>query len=54
VNVAPSIAVVIALKPELYPALCCDLGLEDLHDILEVIAVDSHNARVIAKRRERR
>lgn len=26
------------------------LGLEDLHDILEVIAIDAHNARAMAKR----
>jgi hypothetical protein len=29
------------------------LSVEDLHDILEVKRVDAHNARVIAKARER-
>lgn len=28
------------------------LGLEDLHDIIEVIAIDSYNARILAARRE--
>lgn len=29
------------------------LGLEDLHDVLEVVRVDAHNRRVIDKARER-
>jgi hypothetical protein len=29
------------------------LGLEDLHDILEVILVDAHNRRIIEKRAKR-
>lgn len=53
-NVPQTIAVVMSLKPELYTALCTDLGLEQLYDILEVISVDANNARMLAKRRERR
>jgi hypothetical protein len=29
------------------------LGLEDLHDILEVIMIDAHNRRIIERQRER-
>lgn len=41
---------VISAKPELYPSLCTILGTEDLEDILEVIVIDAHNARVLNKR----
>lgn len=33
--------------------LSTDLGLEDLHDVLEIVRVDAHNARILAKRAER-
>jgi hypothetical protein len=52
VNVPPSIAAVIAFKPEVYPALCETLGVEHLYDVLEVISVDLHNARIMARKRE--
>lgn len=40
----------IAGRPELIVPLSTVLGLEDLHDILEVIRVDAHNRRVREKR----
>lgn len=35
-----------------YAELDSVLGLEDLHDILEIISVDAHNRRVLQKREE--
>lgn len=32
--------------------LSTTLGLEDLHDVLEVLAVDDHNARLVRKHYE--
>lgn len=32
--------------------LSSSLGLEDLHDLLEVIRIDAHNAAVIRKRED--
>jgi hypothetical protein len=28
------------------------LGLEDLEDIVEIVSIDAHNARIIAKRQK--
>lgn len=50
VNVPPTIGMAISGRPELLGPLSTVLGLEDLHDILEVIAVDAHNQRVLRKR----
>lgn len=32
--------------------LCTVYGVEDVYDLLEITAVDSHNRRVLAARRE--
>lgn len=39
--------------PELLHRLGTTLGLEDLHDLIEVHRIDSHNARVMHKALER-
>jgi len=49
VNVPPLIGQAISGDAGLLTALNTTLGLEDLHDILEVKTVDAHNARVAAK-----
>lgn len=53
-NVPPTVGAAISNDKALLGPLSSTLGLEDLHDILEVITVDSHNARIMAKARERR
>ena len=50
VNVPPTIYMAISGRPELLGPLSTVLGLEDLHDILEVLRVDAHNQRIIDKR----
>jgi hypothetical protein len=52
VNVPPLLGMVLSSCPALAGPLGTDLGLEDLHDIVEVRRVDAHNARVIRKARE--
>lgn len=54
VNVPPTIGQAISGNLALLGPLSTTLGLEDLHDILEVRRVDAHNAYVIAKARARR
>lgn len=49
-NVPPTIAAVISGHPEMMGPLGTVLGVEDLHDILEVMQVDAHNRRVWEKR----
>lgn len=54
VNVPPTIGMLISWRPELIGPLSTTLGLEDMHDLLEVRRIDLHNARVIRKWREKR
>lgn len=53
VNVPPTIGMAISGNPALLASLSTVLGLEDLHDILEVKRVDAHNARIMRKAAER-
>lgn len=53
VNVPPTIGMALSSDKSLLGPLSSTLGLEDLHDILEVISVDAHNQRVLAKARRR-
>lgn len=53
-NVPPLIARVISGRPEMLGPLNTVLGVEDLHDVLEVLAVDAHNRRVAAKMNARK
>lgn len=53
-NVPPSIGMALSANPLLIEPLSTTLGLEDLHDILEVRQVDAHNTRVIRKASEER
>lgn len=53
-NVPPTIGMVVSCGKATLAELSTTLGLEDLRDLLEIIAVDAHNARIIAKRRERK
>jgi len=52
VNVPPTIASAVASGRVTYAELATVLGVEDLHDVLEIAAVDAHNRRVMSKRRE--
>lgn len=54
VNVPPLLGMAISGQPELLAHLSTTLGLEDLHDILEVRRIDAHNARVIRKAEAKR
>lgn len=54
VNVPPSVATVMSAKPELIGPLSTVLGLEDLHDVLEVIRVDAYNRRMIRRAVEKK
>jgi hypothetical protein len=56
VNVPPSIGMVISSAPDKATALASleNMGIEDLCDILEVISVDAHNRRLLAKRNARK
>jgi hypothetical protein len=53
VNIPPTIATAISSGRATMAELATVLSLEDLHDILEVVTVDSHNRRVAAARAER-
>lgn len=52
-NVPATIGMAVSADKSLLEPLSTTLGLEDLHDILEVIAVDAHNRRVLDKRNEK-
>ena len=43
----PTIGAVISSHPEMAVHLSTVLGMEDLHDLLEVLSVDAHNRRVM-------
>jgi hypothetical protein len=51
-NLSPKIGAVLSRDLRLIEPLSTTLGLEDLEDMLEVIKIDAHNARVIAKERK--
>lgn len=51
-NISPLIGMAISSDPALLGPLSSTLGLEDLHDIVEVMRVDAHNRRIIQKARE--
>lgn len=53
-NVPPSIGMAQSVRAASWEALGSTLGLEDLHDLLEVARVDAHNARVIDDERCKR
>lgn len=53
VNVPATVGMAISGDAALLGPLSTVLGLEDLHDILEVKRVDAHNARMIRKAQER-
>ena len=42
----------ISRTPEMLTHLSSELGLEDLHDLLEVMRVDAHNAKILDKARK--
>ena len=48
-NVPPTIGAALSADKSLLGPLSTVLGLEDLHDLLEVIAVDAFNQRQLAK-----
>lgn len=51
-NVPPTIGAAISSGKASLAELNTVLSVEDLHDILEVVTIDAHNARVAAKLRE--
>jgi len=50
-NVPPNIAAVLIRRPEMLHGLQTIYGTEDLYNLLEVMAVDAHNQRLIAQRK---
>ncbi|PRE83792.1 transcription elongation factor GreA [Burkholderia gladioli] len=50
-NVPRAIGAVVSRRLATLAELQTNLGQTDLHDLLEIIAVDSHNERVAAERR---
>lgn len=48
-NVPATIGMVLSRNPVLIGPLSESLGVEDLHDLIEVMLVDMHNARVVAR-----
>lgn len=52
-NVPPTIAAVVARDKSMMGPLSSTLGLEDLHDILEVIRVEDHNRALVRREEER-
>lgn len=46
-NVPRAIAIVLSSGKATLTEVSTTLGLEDMHDLLEIIAIDSHNDRVI-------
>jgi hypothetical protein len=51
--VPPTVGMAVSSGKATWLELSTELGLEDLHDILEVVRVDAHNARVLDKARQR-
>jgi hypothetical protein len=46
------IGLVLANRPEIYPALHTVLSVEDLHDVVESILIDAHNSNLVTKQQE--
>lgn len=53
-NVPPKIGAALSRDLRLIEPLSSTLGVEDLEDILEVMTIDAHNAKIAAKLRERK
>lgn len=51
-NVPPTVAAAISWEPSLAVPLSSTLGLEDLHDLLEVMRVDAHNRETVRRHEE--
>lgn len=51
-NVPPSVGMAVSSGKATMAELSTVLGIEDLHDILEVVIVDAHNDRIMRKKRE--
>jgi hypothetical protein len=51
--VPPRIGMLISHDKSLLAPLSTTLGLEDMYDLIEVILIDAHNDRIVAKSRER-
>ena len=47
-----AIAIIVSSGHASLTELSTTLGLEDLHDLMEIIAIDSHNDRVINARKD--
>ena len=52
-NVPPSIGMAVSSGKATMADLSTTLGLEDLHDVLEIAQTDAHNARILDQRRQR-
>lgn len=48
-NVPPSIGMVVSRDLKMIEPLNATISVEELHDLLEIIVIDGHNARQIAK-----
>lgn len=46
-NLSPQLGALISWEPSLVGPLTSTLGLEDMHDLIEVMMVDRYNDRVI-------
>lgn len=46
-NVPPTVGMVESMGKASWAELSTILGLEDLHDLLEIVRVDRHNAKVM-------
>jgi len=52
VNVPPTIGALLSADKSLVGPLTTTLGLEDAWDLLEVMQVDAHNERLLARARQ--
>lgn len=48
-NLSPKIGALISKDPALLVQLTTTLGLEDLYDLIEVMAIDNYNDRVVER-----
>ena len=51
-NASPGIGFLLSHDKSLAGPLSTVLGLEDMHDLIEVVLVDAFNDRLVAKRRK--
>lgn len=54
VNVPPIIGQLVSMRMASYADLSTTLSVEDVHDLLEVAAVDVHNTAILRKREEQK